>query len=263
MSGEPVPAAEAFLKGLAPQTIGRPLYVFGVVESTNDTARALAEQGATEGTVVLAGEQRAGRGRLGRAWASPPGGLWLSVVLRPRRPPHEWSRFAFATSVAVASALERTLAVPVRVKWPNDLMLSGRKLGGVLVEAAGAVAIVGIGLNANVRLSALPPSLRAVATSLEEWLGHAVDLVSVTQEILRQLDVAYRLALEAPEEVMAQWRGRSITLGRRVQVRGVTTAFEGVAETIDEDGALLVRTASGLQRVVASDVSVRATEAGR
>lgn len=264
MTHQPALDAGALLEGLHTQTMGRSLHCFGRIESTNDTAKVLAEQGAPEGTVVIASEQSAGRGRLGRAWASPPGGLWLSVILRPRLPAAQWPRLAFAVSVAVARALERTLNVPAQVKWPNDLVLDGRKLGGVLLEAAGGYVVVGIGLNVNVCISTLPADLAPVATSLEEHLGRPVDLVGVTQAILRDLEDAYHVALDDPRALMEQWRVRSITLGQHVQVVGAGALFEGVAEGVDDDGALLVRTKEALRRVVASDVSLQAVrEAGR
>ncbi len=264
MTRQPVLDAAVLAQGLHTQIIGKSLHYFHRVESTNDTAKTLAEQGAAEGTVVVASEQSAGRGRLGRPWSSPPGGLWFSVILRPRRPAAEWPRLAFAASVAVASAIERLLGIPTQVKWPNDLVLDGRKLGGVLLEAAGGYVVVGIGLNANVRLSAFPPDLAAVVTSLEERLGYPVDLVGLTQEILRDLEHAYQAVLDDPDALMEQWRVRSITLGRHVRVVGSGTACEGVAESVDADGALVVRTKAGLRRIVASDVSLRESpEAGR
>ncbi len=264
MTRQPVLDAAILAQGLHTQIIGKSLHYFRRVESTNDTAKTLAEQGAPEGTVVVASEQSAGRGRLGRPWASPPGGLWLSVILRPSWPAAEWPRLAFAASVAVASAIERSLGIPTQVKWPNDLVLDGRKLGGVLLEAAGSYVVVGIGLNANVRLSAFPPDLAAVVTSLEERLGYPVDLVGLTQEILRDLEHAYQAVLDDPHALMEQWRVRSITLGRHVRVVGAGAACEGVAESVDADGTLVVRTKTGLRRIVASDVSLRESpEVGR
>ncbi len=247
----------AVAAGLQTKRMGQPLHWFDQLTSTNDIAQAFAEAGAPEGTAVLAGEQTGGRGRLGRRWASPPGGLWLSVVLRPSPPATEWPRFGFAASVAATSAIEAVTQIPVRLKWPNDLIVEGRKLGGVLVEATGAYVVVGIGINVNVRRDLLPPEIRPVATSLLEWVGHPVDLVELTQEVLRALERYYQLVQDDPHAVLEQWKVRSVTLGRQVRVIDSAQAFEGVAESVDDQGALIVRTDTGLRRVFASDVSVR------
>jgi len=254
---EQLPLDAAILTpGLRTRIIGKSLHYFSRLESTNDTARGLADQGAPEGTVVVAREQSAGRGRLGRRWASPPGGLWLSVILRPRRPASEWARLALAASVGIAIALERAMGIRAQVKWPNDLVLDGRKLGGILLEAAGSYVVIGIGLNANVPLSAFPPDLASGATTLAEHLGHPVDMVRLAQAVLQELERVYQTVFDDPAAVMEQWRVRSSTLGRTVRVIGSAATYEGVAESIDVDGALTVRTATGLRRVVASDVSL-------
>ncbi len=252
--------ANTLRAGLQTQAIGRPLHVFDRVASTNDVAKALAEEGAPDGTAVLAEEQTGGRGRFGRRWASPLGGLWLSLVLRPRRPATEWSCLGFAASVAAATAVETVAGLSVRVKWPNDLMLEGRKLGGVLVEASGAYVVVGIGMNVNLQREALPADVRALATSLEERLGHTTDFVALTQEVLREIERFYHLVEDDPHFVMEQWVARSLTVGRPVRVVSTKESFDGVAESVDDQGALLVRTSAGLRRVVASDVSVRELE---
>lgn len=247
----------ALLEGLKTQAIGRPTRVFGRVDSTNDTAKALAESGSPHGTVVIASEQGQGRGRQGRPWSSPPGGLWMSVVLRPAQPIREWPRIAFAGAVAVATAVDRLLGVPVRLKWPNDLMLEGRKLGGVLLEASSGYLVLGIGLNVNVHLSAFAPDLAPLVTSLKVWVGHPVDLVGLIQEILAQFEEASTVVQTHPQQVMDQWRARSMTLGRRIRVIGPAESFEGMAEALDDDGVLVVRTDAGVRRVVAGDISVR------
>lgn len=255
----PVRHRDAIEQGLGTQRLGRPLHVHDRVNSTNDVARGLAEAGAPEGTAVLAREQTGGRGRLGRRWASPPGGLWLSVVLRPQLPVAEWTRLGFAASVAAAAAVDAVAGVPVGLKWPNDLVVGGRKLGGVLVEAGGAYAIAGIGINANVQVELLEPEIAAAATSLSA-MGRDVDLAALVRRVLRELEYHYDLLQRGGPAVMAKWRARSITLGRAVRVIGADV-FDGIAETVDDDGALLVRTSSGMRRVLAGEVSVREAEA--
>jgi BirA family biotin operon repressor/biotin-[acetyl-CoA-carboxylase] ligase len=149
------------------------------------------------------------------------------------------------------------LGVQVRLKWPNDLMLNGRKLGGVLLEASQGYVVLGIGLNVNVRLSAFSQDLAPVVTSLEEFLGHPVDLAGLTQEILRQLEEVLTAVQIDPRRLMDQWRDRSMTLGQYVRVTGPAGAFEGVVEDVDDEGVLRVRTEAGVRRVIGADVSVR------
>lgn len=230
-----------------------------IVDSTNDIARALAEEGAPEGTAVLAIEQTGGRGRQGRGWISPAGGLWLSIVLRPSLAHDAWPLIGFATGAGAAAAVETVTGAKTQLKWPNDLMLNERKVGGVLVESSGDVAIAGVGINANVLPEALPEGVRAGATTLLASLGRPVDLAALARAVLEQVERFYDLVREGPEAVLDAWRARSFLTGRRVTVAGAQM-FEGVAEGIDRAGALLVRTASGVRPVRAADVSIR--EAG-
>lgn len=245
--------------GLRASRFGRPLSVYPRVDSTNDIARELAEQGASEGTAVIAREQTGGRGRLGRPWISPPGGLWLSVVLRPTLPVAQWPLLGFAGSVGAATAVEAIAGVTPQLKWPNDLVIDDRKLGGVLIEAGPAYAIAGIGINANVGLDALSSETTSSATTLLALRGQAVDLNALAREVLLQVERAYDLLYQDVSALIQQWRGRSVILGRHVGVSGTET-FEGIAENVDAQGALLVRTPTGLRRVVVGDVSLRAVE---
>ncbi len=230
--------------GLRTARFGRPLYVHDRLPSTNDAARDAAEQGAAEGTAILALEQTAGRGRRGRSWASPPGGLYLSVVLRPRLPVERWPLIGLGAAVGTASAVETMTGRPIGLKWPNDLMQGDGKAGGLLLETAGTSLVIGIGINANVAVDLLPPG----AISLGVEVG---PLVTATLPIL---EYQYDLVHGHPDEVRELWRRRSVTLGRTVRVIGLEAA-EGTAEDIDADGALLLRTPSGLRRILAGDLA--------
>lgn len=248
----PLPALAAEITaGLRTVRFGRPLYVYERLPSTNDIGRARAEAGMPEGTAVLAVGQTAGRGRRGRSWASPPGGLYLSVVLRPRLPVERWTLIGLAMAVGAASAAEAAAGLPVRVKWPNDLFIEERKVGGILIDTVGAYAVAGIGINAHVPA----PQLPAGAISL------GVDLVPFAAAVLGELERYYDLLMDGSDEVLRHWKARSATLGRPVVVSGAED-LEGIADDIDPDGALLVRTASGIRRVAAGDVSVRETGIG-
>lgn len=223
--------------------------------STQDAARELAERGVAEGAVVVAEVQEAGRGRLGRSWHSAAGGIYATVVLRP--PPRALRALSLAASVAVARVLG-LLGLDARVKWPNDVQVSGRKVCGVLVEAAaepgGAVyALVGIGLNVN---NELPPELAGAAATLRGLLGKPVPRLPLLLKLLEELGDVYARVREGRwSEVLREWRGRSSTLGRIVRVETPEGAFTGLAVDVSEDGALLVRLESGeLREFHAGDV---------
>ena len=233
-----------------------PIVRLGRVDSTQTVALALAADGATDGTVVVADSQAAGRGRRGRAWADEPGASQLAtIVLRPRLEPSRLPGLSLAAGVAAAEALMRASGLAPRLKWPNDVLVGGRKIAGILLESrvtdAGPItAILGIGVNLTQRV--FPADLAARATSV--WLasGRRVDREVVLAALLDAL-AEWRRRLEhrgfAP--VRARWRALSDTLGRTVTVDGVT----GRAVDIDADGALVVHDGGGRRhRVVAGDV---------
>ena len=222
------------------------------IGSTNARARELAETGATD-VVVLADEQTGGRGRLDRPWASPPGGIWSSLLLRPALPPAEVPLLTLAAGVAVVEAVG-SVGVEAGLKWPNDVLVTGpdgepAKLAGILTEMAGEAdrvrwVIVGVGINANVDPDALPQG----ATSLRALVGD-VDRRAVTQTYLEAVD-----GLRAdPAAVLPAWRKVSRTLGRRVRVDTPDGAVVGEAVDVEAPGHLVVETDDGTVRVHAGD----------
>lgn len=219
------------------------------VVSTNDRARELAEAGETD-VAVLADEQTSGRGRLDRGWASPPGGIYCSVLVRPVLPPDRLGLLTLAAAVAAAEAAAPA-GVEAACKWPNDLQgPDGRKLAGLLAETAtrdGAVewVVVGLGLNANVDPEVLPPE----ATSLQALAGGPVDRRAVTQAFIEAFDGWRR----DPDGAREAWRERSATLGREVWVRTAEEELVGRATDVDAAGALLVETDDGTRRIAAGD----------
>jgi len=226
---------------------------FDTVGSTNDIAASRAELGEAEGTVIAANEQTSGRGRLGRDWASPPGaGLYVSVILRPEPPVA--ALLTIAAGVALAEGIEAATGLAPAVKWPNDLNVGARKLAGILAEAGASHVVLGFGI--NLMPAAYPPAIAARATSLEGELGRAVDRGLVLAECLAAL--AARIAhLQAggSAAVLAAWRHRAAaTLGRPVEWGEGPSPGRGIAETIDDTGALLVRTASGTERIISGEV---------
>jgi BirA family biotin operon repressor/biotin-[acetyl-CoA-carboxylase] ligase len=238
--------------------LGRAVLRCDRVASTNDLLHTLAARGAGEGTVVVAREQTAGRGRLGRMWASPRGGLWFSVLLRPSDPAD--ARLGLMVAVGVAEALRTVSGADVRIKWPNDLVLAGRKVGGILVEVRPPWAIVGIGVNVNVDPLDLPIEVRERATSLAAVSGRECDLADVLAGVLDGVDEVYAAyGSGTVEDVLERWRDLNITLGRFVEVRAGDRVVEGTALDIDGDGALLVAGPDGqAARVLSGDVTILA-----
>jgi BirA family biotin operon repressor/biotin-[acetyl-CoA-carboxylase] ligase len=240
--------------------VGRELCCYEQIGSTNDRAKELAEEGAEHGTVVVAESQTAGRGRRGRAWVSPPGrNLYFSVVLRPELRPAEASELTLVASLAVCDAL-RHAGVDAGIKWPNDLLASGKKIAGILTELAAEPdrvhwVVVGVGVNVNARVEDFPEELRSEATSVLLERGTPAPRALFTAACLTALEGwVDRHADEGFEAVRAAWRERSVTLGREVLVRMDGRELRGVAEDIDEQGALVVRGPGGPERVLAGDV---------
>jgi BirA family biotin operon repressor/biotin-[acetyl-CoA-carboxylase] ligase len=264
---EPVPpdiaaALARVMRDLQP--LGTPFYWYSDVSSTNDVAASLADQGAPEGALVAANAQSAGRGRHGRAWASPAGaGLYVSAVLRPRA--DMTPLLTIAAGVALAEGVERATGLRVDLKWPNDLCVGARKVAGVLAEArsapsapAGAAVLqfVIIGFGINVLQASYPPHIASRATSLEDELGRMPDRGLVLAECLQRLAARYRdLSSARGETIVHAWRSRASGLtGRSVRLSGARVE-DGVVEGIDEDGALLVRVGGRVTRIISSEVT--------
>ncbi len=228
--------------------------------STNLVLKDMARQGAPHGSLCLCEMQTAGRGRMDRQWSSPEGqGVWLSVLLRPNLPPENAPLITFCCALAMVKAVRQVTGLDAQIKWPNDLVLQGKKLCGILLEmvfdAQGFAVVAGTGL--NVRKGAYPPELADRATSMEEW-AVIPDRGAIVAAYLTALE-EYLSAIEQGgfSAIRADLRRACITLGSQVHVLGTDDTFTGVAEDIDETGALLVRAGGELRRVLAGDVSVR------
>jgi BirA family biotin operon repressor/biotin-[acetyl-CoA-carboxylase] ligase len=229
-----------------------------VLPSTNDRLKQRARAGAAAWTVVLAGAQTAGRGRQGRGWASPAGNLYLSVLLRPEPPVARWSLLPLLAGVAVAEALEGE-GLDVSLKWPNDVVVGGRKVGGILAEATSGPdglesVVLGIGVNVALRPADLPPEVAATVTCVAEELSRAVDRLAVAAAVLARLTVWYHdLAREGPRVVQAAWRARALPWwGRTVEARSGERRLRGVARDLDEGGALILELEDGTRAVLHS-----------
>ena len=250
---------------LQTRLVGREIFPFGQVTSTNDVAFSLARSGSPEGTLVIAEEQTRGRGRLGRDWDSPPGlGLWFSVVLRPGIAVHESSTVSLSVALAVAAVLRDSYAVDARIKWPNDVLVGPRKICGILTEAefcgdSVEFIVVGVGLNVLHMRSDFPEGLENVATSISIESSREVDRVDVIARLLSAVEENYlRLCEEGFESIRRDILPLSSLMGNMTRVRtGNGGRVEGVAVDIDGTGALILRTENGLtEKVVAGDATL-------
>jgi len=238
----------------APASTEAAIVRLATVDSTQSVAFALAERGAADRTVVVADEQSAGRGRRGRTWRAPAGtSLLASILVRSRLPRPLLATLSPTAAVATAEALRRVAPVMARVKWPNDVLVDGKKIAGILLEsrvgAAAPVTILGIGVNLGQR--EFPPELAGIATSVALETGRSVDRDAMLAVLLEEFD-AWRARLEGEgfARVRERWRALSDTLGRRVTVDAVT----GVAQDLDHDGALLIDVGGTVQRVIAGEI---------
>ena len=252
---------EEVLQGLKTRRFTGPVHHFETLGSTNDLAKELAAQGAPEGTLVVAETQTGGRGRLGREWNSPPGvGLYVSLVLRPMLPPMELPQITLTTAVAVVKAVRRVAGLAPGIKWPNDLLINGQKLGGILTEMeteSDRIRHVVVGLGLNVNNPGFPPGLKATATSLALAAGRKFSRVDLLKAWLEEFETLYdRFLNQEFAEILEEWKGAAVTLGRAVTVRQGPREISGQALDVAPDGALLLRTASGeVVRVTSGEIT--------
>ena len=250
--------------GSATGIVGRQLLVVEETTSTNDEAERLALKEAPEGLVVLAEIQTRGRGRLGRTWHGRSGkSLLLSVLLRPAWRVAELPRLTIMGAVAVCRAVERLAAIRPAIKWPNDVMVEGRKLAGILTEMRAEsyrvrYVVLGIGVNVNQEAAEFPTELTGRCESLRNLTGRTWNRAEVATHLLQELDQIYERVNEGRfKEVAAEWQDRCTTLGQWISVRSGSSRQTGFAESIDEEGGLLLRTGQGLlQRITSGDVTV-------
>jgi BirA family transcriptional regulator, biotin operon repressor / biotin---[acetyl-CoA-carboxylase] ligase len=233
--------------------IGRKIIVKDEVASTNDLAKSLANEGEEEGLVVTAKTQLAGRGRMGRSWSSPEGGLYLSILLRPRIPIEQMLRLTVLACVPVAETIEEASGCKTSVKWPNDVEIGGRKVAGLLVESASkggdiAYMVLGIGVNLNVE----PENLGVPeATSVSACAGKQLDREAFLNLLLYRLDTFYSSFLKGTFE-MADYNKRSSTIGNEVEVDSGVKRIMGLATGVDASGALTIQGSDGTEHRLTS-----------
>ena len=247
-------------------SIARSVHWLRITASTNDVAAHLAESGASEGTVVIAEAQTAGRGRHGRSWFSPAGaGLYVSVILKPPNQvavcggENRAGLLTLAAGVAIAQAVRTATGLPAEIKWPNDVTISRRKVAGILTEAAtrsSGLSHVVLGFGVNLRTAAYPPELAARVTSIEAETGHAPDRALLLAEIVASLAERYgELCSGKFDAILSAWRQLAPTLrSAAVEWDSAEGVVRGHAEGIDDDGALLVRVNERLERLIAGEI---------
>jgi BirA family biotin operon repressor/biotin-[acetyl-CoA-carboxylase] ligase len=246
------------------KVIGRDIRVFEETTSTNDVIEKLARDGVREGVVVFAESQTSGRGRLGRKWLSPQRkGLWFSILLRPEIRPQAATQLTVASAAALRRAIESCTGLKPQIKWPNDILIGNKKVAGILTELSAELdqvkyVILGIGVDVNLSAGEFPSELRHSATSLSEELRKPVLRPALAVEILRELDQDYTRIVSGHFAAVADdWAAHCATLGMDVTIRAGPRLLRGKAESLGEDGALLLRTEHGhLERITGGDVTL-------
>jgi BirA family biotin operon repressor/biotin-[acetyl-CoA-carboxylase] ligase len=248
--------------GLKTNVIGREIHIYSEVSSTNTRAMQMAADNAQEGTVVIAEMQTGGKGRRGRKWISPKGNLYVSVILRPDVPLHKAPLSTLMGAVAVASAIRTICRLQAVIKWPNDILLSGKKVCGLLTEMSAEQdrirhIVLGIGVDVNMDPEVLPADIRTTTTTLMTETGRKVSRTELLREVLRELDRWYEVLLQDPAEVLKEWEKLNMTIGKRISMSGADEILAGTAEGIDGEGRLLVKLDDGtLRAVAAGDVTI-------
>jgi BirA family biotin operon repressor/biotin-[acetyl-CoA-carboxylase] ligase len=249
----------AITNNLETRFIGQRVIYYPSLASTMEVAKREAQQGAAEGTIIIADEQTAGKGRMKRLWLSPRGSIALSIILYPDVA--YLPSLVMLASLAVVHSIEAVTGLKAQVKWPNDVLINSKKVCGILIESelrrnTVGYAIVGIGVNVNLRLADFPEIL-PIATSLSDELEREVSPLELVRRLLVEIERLY-LALPVSESIYEEWRDRLVTLGRRVSVKWGTTSYEGIAESVARDGSLLLRQSDGsLTKIMAGDVTRR------
>lgn len=253
---------ESIQAGLDCMTVGSKVVCLGETDSTNLQACRLGDEGAPDGLVVIADHQSAGKGRMGRRWESPAEvNLYVSVLLRPSILPFEAPKLTFLSAVAVCRAIAECCGLEANVKWPNDILLNGKKVAGLLNEMSSETdrvhyVVLGVGVNLNMRNEQFPGELRYPATSLLMESGETVSRLEFTRALLREIDALYQIFLaQGSTPILNQWAALCDLTGKEIRVDCNNLEIIGVMVGLGDDGALLVRTASGkVESVYAGDV---------
>jgi len=251
--------ATGLMSRLKTKSLGRSLHLYDEIGSTQDAAKRLAEEGAPEGTLVIAEQQTSGRGRMGRSWLSPKyKGLWMSLVLRPNVPVLCTPQLTLLTATALCRSLRRQTGLEIGIKWPNDLLIDGRKISGILLESSAEEerlrhVVAGIGISVNLEPEDYPPELRSKAVSLRMAAGRPLDRTETAAQFLESLEELYDIYRhDGFGPIRLLWEAWSVSLGKPAALKTPQGTVEGVPLGLSDNGALRVRTADGLVREVFS-----------
>jgi len=241
-------------RGLSTKYIGKEIFYFPELKSTNIIAKEKAlhrAEGINEGTLIITERQSAGKGRLGREWFSPAGGIWLSIILYPQLPPFSISRITLMTAVAVVKAIKMCTQIEPQIKWPNDILINEKKVCGILTEMIAELdiinwVVVGIGINVNVDHQKFPEDIQANTISLKEVSGKEVLRVKLAQTFLQEFEKYYdKLRRKEFSSILKEWKLYSHTLGRKIRVDMGERIITGEAVDINEEGALVLKKEDG------------------
>lgn len=257
-----VPYPEEVKSGLTTQFLGQEVHFFSSIDSTQNELHSLAKEGAPEGTVVIADQQLGGKGRLGRVWHSPPGSaISISILLRPKLELHRCPQLTLLAAVAIVEAIREQTGLPVEIKWPNDVLLNGKKICGILTELNAEsdcinYLIIGVGINVNT--PAFPDELSSIATSLAIEKKESIQRVTLIQNLLQRLEDLYLLYLkEGFAPIKSRWESYAISIGKRVTIRQMSGSMTGLALGIDDTGVLLVqKDDGGIEKVYSADIEI-------
>lgn len=248
--------------GLATQAFGSSIVYFSSTGSTNDVAKQIAEQGAAEGTLVVAEEQTGGRGRLGRKWVSPQGtGIWMSLILRPQILPQDAPKITLVAALALVKAVRSLTGLQVSIKWPNDVVYQEQKIVGILTEMTGELdrvkyLVVGMGINVNTQQEDFPEELRPIATSIFLQTKQQQSRVALVQGVLKHFEDLYLTFLSGDfASILAEWKANCSTIGKDIRVTGLRQSLVGKALDVAHDGTLQLQLSDGtITSVVAGDI---------
>ncbi|MBN2984275.1 MULTISPECIES: biotin--[acetyl-CoA-carboxylase] ligase [Cohnella] len=264
LAGRPERLSQAELAGrMKTRSFGRVLHLLESVHSTQDVMRKLAEEGAPEGTLVIAEQQTAGRGRMGRSWVSPAGkGIWMSLLLRPRLPMQATPQLTLLAAVALSRAISAVVPLSIGIKWPNDLLVDGRKISGILLESATEdervrYIVVGIGVSVNLEREDYPEEVAGKAVSLKMAAGRPVDRAELIACTLQEFENLYELYLqEGFEPIRALWEARSVNLNRPAVLHTPKGVIEGVPRGLSDMGGLRVELPDGsIETVYSAEIN--------
>lgn len=250
-------------KHLKTKVIGRRMRYFESIPSTIWFGKDLAEQGGLDelhGMVIIAEEQTGGVGRMGRSWVSPSGGIWITIILKPKVPIDHLFMLTLAGSVSVARVLRKMFDIGALIKWPNDIIIGDKKVAGILLELGAEgdqvkYCLVGMGIDVNISVDDLNESIRHMITSISHEVDHEVDRAILLAAILKEFEARYDMIAQGEyDAVVREWKNFSSTIGRRVRINTLRNSFEGEAIDIDPSGALVVRKDNGkIEKVIAGD----------